>query len=584
MRLTRWDQELTTSQTNEVLFHLSRWHLAQCSDEDQVNDIARFVEQKDVASLCHFSLSYPGLSVRSVRHLRQILAFFSKRKDVDIGLDTRTVAWEKAKEAEALCKQTNELFRLYNQGGFYFPLDVESVLYRAQRKICTVLGDLPSLEQLKLRFGPGATTQVKKKDASVRRKLSQVLACSGDASGIISDLLAELPVWAGLEPAADSVTCQVEIHLGVMDFVPKNAKTDRTVSKVPMLNTLGQLGIGDFMGTRLRLEGVNIKDQTLNQRLAREGSITGALATLDLSSASDTIATQFVMSMLPLDWFLFLSALRTGSEIGPEGPIRLEKFASMGNGFTFPLETLLFYALAYGCVEESDRTKVNVYGDDIIVPTYAAPLLIRVLTSCGFIVNKEKSYVSGNFRESCGKDYLSGIDVRPCYVKDTLSGAQCFVLYNFYIRTEQPGPASLLLEFLDEDLRLWGPDGFGDGHLLGDNVTYKDHKRIDGWGGFTFETYTWKSRKAYYRLGADYVFPSYSIYAKEGPELGFLEDSKEASGFLRTRRSLGALRPERSDSVYSLVPGKGREKEWMLQDTLPGVEGYKRIKIYTFAK
>lgn len=575
MRFTRWDQCSNTKFSNEVVFLLSGWHLSQLDQaKEQVIEVKALVEKQDLFGLCHYELRYEGLSPFECRNLRQVLAFFSKRRDLDLGIDTKAVAWKKAVEAEALCRQTNEIFRSYNQGGFQFHPDVESVLYRAQRKIVEILGDLPSLSELKLRFGPGATTQVKKKDASARRKLSQVFACSEEAVRHVSDVLLEMPNWSGVAPDERSVSCTVAIERGRVDFVPKSAKTDRTICVEPMLNSMVQLGIGDVIASQLRKKGVDLSDQSRNQRLAKEGSLTGALATLDLSSASDTVATGLVESLFPLDWWDFLRSFRTGMVTGPDGGvIRLEKFSSMGNGFTFPLESLIFYVLARGCVDSKDHQSVNVYGDDIIVPVYAVPLLERVLTACGFLLNRAKSYWSGPFRESCGKDYLSGIDVRPCYIKDVLSGHTCFVLYNYYMRTEQPEPASLLLEFIDVSLRIFGPDGYGDGHLLGD-YTRTPLKREDGWGGYTFETYTYKARKAFYKLGADHVFPSYSIYTKDGllPESIPLESRN--SRFLR-RHSRHALRPERSDSVYQQFNGRSQ-----LVDTLPGVDGYKRIKIY----
>jgi hypothetical protein len=576
MRITRWDQLLRTDQSNEVLFHLSRWHLSQCSESKQANEVKNLVEVQDLYGLCHYSLSYSDITVNDYRHLRQVLAFFQKRRDIVLGIDTRAVAWSKAVEAEALCLETNQIFRKYFRGGFCFPLDVESVLFRAQRKISAILGDLPSLEDLKLRFGPGATTQVKKKDASARRKLAQKFSCSEDAIRYLPELLAELPLWSGVSLTKDSVTVPVTVERGRVDFVPKTAKTDRTIAVEPMLNSMVQLAIGDYMAVRLRSAGVDIRDQTRNQRLAREGSITGALATLDLSSASDTIASGLVESLLPFEWWDFLRAFRTGVVSSPDGDIRQQKFSSMGNGFTFPLETLIFFSLAEACCESEDYEKVSVYGDDIIVPVYAVPLLTKVLTSCGFLVNASKSFSSGPFRESCGKDYLLGTDVRPCYIKDALSGQSCFVLHNFYVRTEQPEPAAYIRTLIDESLAIYGPDGFGDGHLLGD-YTPVPSNRERGWGGYTFETYTFKERRAFYRLGADYVFPSYSIYAKgDSSELPLEEGAK--SLFLR-RRSHGAFRPERSDANYVFQSGRVS-----LVDTLPGVNGYKRIKVYTFGK
>jgi len=603
MRFTRWDQVSNTSLSNEVLFLLSEWHLAQINcDQGQPSEVGLLVRNRDVSGLCQYELRYSWvteagveetLTSAEVKHLRQILAFFQKRADIDIGIDTRKVAWDAAVKAEALCKETNEIFRKYFQGGFYFPLDVESVLYRAQRKISTILGDLPSLDALKLRFGPGATTQVKKKDASVRRKLSQVFACSGEAERYVSDLLAEMPLWSGTSPSGDSIVVPVQVHPGRIDFVPKSAKTDRTIAVEPMLNQMVQLGIGDHIAQRLRKEGVDIRDQTRNQRLALEGSLTGALATLDLSSASDTIATGLVESLLPLDWWDFLRSIRTGTSTSPDGVIRLEKFSSMGNGFTFPLETLIFYSLAYACCDSKDHQLISVYGDDIIVPVYAVPLLTKVLTSCGFLLNSKKSYSSGPFRESCGKDYFLGIDVRPCYIKDSLSGHTCFTLHNFYVRDGSLDPANLLLQYIDESLRIWGPDGYGDGHLIGDWSPIPKGRQ-DGWGGYTFETFTYKSRKAYYKLGADYVFPSYSIYIKDTDSASEFNDvwrSSQRNARLRVSafgngshflrrpsRWTGSFRPDRLDSTYVLHEGRR-----VLSDVLPGRHGYKRIKIYVFA-
>lgn len=618
MRFTRWDQFLTVEQTNEVLFLLSGEHLSRCAASVEVDEIRALVERRDLVGLCNYSLSYNSrLPADTYRHIRQVLAFFSKRADIDIGVDTQAVAWEKAVEAEALCRETNQLFRKYFRGGFHFPLDVESVFYRAQRKISTILGELPSLEELKLRFGPGATTQVKKKDSSVRRKLAQKFACSYEVTGILPNILTELPLWSGaetdqyksshtlseeywhslspeerreaiLKAESRSLTVPVEIHEGRVDFVRKTSKTDRSISVEPMLNTLVQLGIGEYIGDRLRKSGIDLRDQSRNQRLACLGSLTNALATLDLSSASDTISKGLVESLLPLDWWLFLCSIRTGTAETPDGMMQLEKFSSMGNGFTFPLETLIFYGLAEACCDPSDWEGISVYGDDIIVPTYAVPLLKKVLHCSGFILNDSKSFSDGPFRESCGADFISGINIRPCYIKDSLSGASCFVLHNFYVRSGQPELASILLQYVDESLQIWGPDGYGDGHLLGDHKLVP-HNRDRGWGGYTFETYTYEHRRAFYKLGADHVFPSYSIYVKEdggpdwdrdrtvGENLQALDAAVRQKLFHhRFCRGTGSSRPERIDARYVKYKGK-----WFLEDTLPGVKGYKRIKIYT---
>jgi hypothetical protein len=84
----------------------------------------------------------------------------------------------------------------------------------------------------------------------------------------------------------------------------------------------------------------------------------------------------------------------------------------MGNGFTFELESLLFYALC-----SAVTNNVSVYGDDIIVPTSSVEEVINLLNDCGFELNLSKSYFTGYFRESCGADSVCGVDVTPVYLR-----------------------------------------------------------------------------------------------------------------------------------------------------------------------
>lgn len=570
MLINRWDDELSSEDSNVVLLHLAQWHISQVSQPELCSDLQKLITSGDVRGICVYDVDVSAFNAADLYHVLQIVAFFKKRQDVELGTNPSEEAWKTFVEAEQRCRETNEIFRKYARGGFYFPSRVESVLFMAQSKIAHILGDLPGLEALKLRFGPGATTSVKKKDASARRKLSSEFSCSEEALGILPDILAEMPTWSNLEiDGPDGVTNSVQVVPGRISFVRKNAKTDRTIGIEPVLNSMVQLGIGAYMADRLRMIGIDIRDQTRNQKLACEGSITGALATLDLKSASGLIACGFVESMLPLEWWSFLRCLRTGTCTTPAGdPLKLEQFSSMGNGFTFPLQTLLFYALCKSCAEfENAEGAVSVYGDDLIVPVSCVPLLLEVLNSCGFWVNEKKSFWSGPFRESCGKDYLSGIDVRPLYISGPLSGADVFRMHNFYARKGHPGACDYLLNLLSEQVQIFGPDGFGDGHLLG--TWYPDPlRREDGWCGVTFETYTRKSIQAFYRLGADYVYPAYSIYVREDVSIDFPKPLKWGRGH-------GTLRPSLGVSGYN--------RDGKLVDALPGFKGYKRIKIYTLS-
>jgi hypothetical protein len=583
MRVERWDQELSTDGSNEVLSLLARWHVSQIADTYEQQLLSRLLDERDWSSLCHYEAPL-RLPSTDYLHARQVSAFFSKRQDLKLdGVDPKRAAEKTFVEAELLCRETNEIFRLRSDGEFSFLPRVESVLHGAQRKISAILGDLPSLPELKLRFGPGATTQVKKRDASARRKLAQAFCCSEDAIGIIPDILSEMPDWSQVPREGSDVSsvCDVRIDNARIDFVRKTAKTDRTIAVEPMLNGMVQLAIGDHISSRLSRSGVDLRDQSLNQRLARVGSLTGALATLDLSSASDTVAYGLVLDLLPFDWVEFLAQIRCSYVETPAGVIRLEKFSTMGNGFTFALESLIFFAVAKAAAElVGDLGEVSVYGDDIIVPTGVYDLLVECLTALGFRVNLKKSFSKGPFRESCGKDYYSGISVRPCYIKDVLSGKSLFVLHNHYVREGRGEPASIVLSVISDDLRIYGPDGYGDGHLLGAYHPIR-HKANEGWAGYTFETFTQKANRSFYRLGADYVFPSYSIYVSGDAGSSEPIDSeiirKKLPAVLvrgRPTKSFGDFRPDRVQSSY---------KGGHLSDPLPGFQGYKRIKIYTLA-
>jgi hypothetical protein len=95
-----------------------------------------------------------------------------------------------------------------------------------------------------------------------------------------------------------------------------------------------------------------------------------------------------------------------------------EMFSSMGNGFTFELESLLFLSISKAVQHFTRHLGViSIYGDDIICPTAMAHDLSFCLSIMGFSVNLEKSHIDGPFRESCGGHYQNGLDVTPFYIR-----------------------------------------------------------------------------------------------------------------------------------------------------------------------
>lgn len=569
MHYSCWDSRASTEDSNAFLTKIALVHAARINSHTVRECLTSYLTSGDILALCNYSPAYEELSAWDASNVRQISAFFQKRGDIDVGVNRKRVAIDGFIAAEKLCAQTNDIYRMRARGEFSFPPRVEAVLLTAQRKVATMLGDVPSLGDLKFRFGPGATTQVQKRMASPAIKLGETFACSEDMLPIVSDFLSEFPTWVdyhAVSSSSESWTVPLEIHPGRLRFVPKSYKTDRSIVVEPMLNSFAQLGICDYLSDRFRRFGLDLTDQSANQRAALEGSLTGALATLDLSSASDTLAYNLVLDLFPIDWFVLLSQFRSGT-VDCEGTlINMEKFASMGNGYTFAVESLIFYALAYACVAEEDSHRVSVFGDDIIIPTYGYPLLAEVLCCVGCILNKDKSFATGPFRESCGADYLRGISIRPSYVKDSLALFDVFRLHNQYVRRGDEEIANLLLAEVPASFQKWGPDGFGDGHLIGDGGL-RPHGRDRGWAGFSFETYTLRPRRDFSVRPGDRVYPFYTTYLS--PE-GY-----EAS------RALG-LRDwaVQFDAVGREVPVY---RSGVLGVGIPGTEGVNLIKIYTLS-
>jgi len=228
--------------------------------------------------------------------------------------------------------------------------------------------------------------------------------------------------WLSVASSTRLATQPLELYEASELFtVPKSTDIDRVACKEPEINMLLQRCVGGYIRRRLAVAGINLNDQTTNQILAREALDRG-LATIDLSSASDSISKSLVMALLPTEWWVLLDDLRV-HYASVDGDIHhLQMFSSMGNGFTFELESLLFWALTRSiCKNSGVKGRISVYGDDIIAPSKIGPRLKRTFSWFGFTVNEKKSHWSGQFRESCGKHYHGKTDVTPFYVRKPIS-------------------------------------------------------------------------------------------------------------------------------------------------------------------
>lgn len=233
--------------------------------------------------------------------------------------------------------------------------------------------------------------------------------------------------------------------------VPKNSETSRTIAKEPTGNSFVQKGVDGWMRERLRTKlNLDLTDQSINQVMAREGSLDvyDPYVTIDVKSASNGVITELVRYLAPSEWFSFLNALRSPAGRWPNGEInRWELFSSMGNGFTFPLETLIFSAAVMAASRLTrNPCDFRVYGDDIICRQSIALLVIEILRSCGFRTNNEKTFVFGPFRESCGANWYEGTDVTPVYWRRRIeSRSALHAIHNAH--SDHPGVQESLRTF-----------------------------------------------------------------------------------------------------------------------------------------
>lgn len=426
------------------------------------------------------------LSSDSFRDIYFLCELFSKNQYIDLGIDRAGAAVAKFLDAEKTCYATNRLFGQHTDALLCTKFDTatSSILWNARKNVHRVLPldfDWNAVIDL-CDFGPGANVGVTRREASKPYKIgNEKPTVTAGCYSLAKTALRYFEGWGHHYPVEPLV-----VEGGFMVTVPKSYKTDRVIMVEPQWNSFFQKGIGSLMKRLLLRVGVNLYDQTLNQEAARKGSVDGSYATIDLSAASDSISSGLVNWLLPLDWSDALSRVRTHRVLLPSGKYHyLEKFSSMGNAFTFELESLIFWSVCEGVRQYlggSTLARPLVYGDDLAVDSRTASLVIQVLASVGFQTNAKKTHVGKEgFRESCGKHYLKGADVTPFYIrKGLVHPAERVLLCNNIRRYARTGrvwgldgrfeaPYKATLATLPKRYAYTPiPDGFGDGGLVMD--------------------------------------------------------------------------------------------------------------------
>jgi len=370
---------------------------------------------------------------------------FSK---LELDSDPKAAAIIKWRQAEDQCKITNERLRST------LPGELPSFVAQAQLLIEECLGDLTPSVVMKMisegTHGPGATRTSQGNRTTPYYKYADFpYSVTRDASSYALAAISANPRWMEILensgrrtdiPSVGAPQFQKEIQIfrncvEVVDsdkitFVPKDARTERPIAISASLNMYLQLGVSHTLMKKLAKVGVNLYDQTRNRELAYQGSryfqVAGVdnpnqFSTIDLASASDTISLEIVKLLLPADWYALLMDLRHETGILGEELLKYQKFSAMGNGYTFALESLIFWAVAKAAIQvsgqECTHRDISVFGDDIIVRRHSSQLAVDALIWSGFLINSEKSFLTGPFKESCGADFFKGTNVRPFYLK-----------------------------------------------------------------------------------------------------------------------------------------------------------------------
>lgn len=289
----------------------------------------------------------------------------------------------------------------------------------------------------------------------------------------------------------DVVASETEQPVKVV-LVPKTLKSPRVIAVEPCCMQFVQQGIRGVLYDRLEsywltAGHVNFRDQSINQSLALTASRTGQFSTIDLSEASDRVPRSLALSMFRANPDLLdsIDACRSTHAKLPDGTIigPLEKFASMGSALCFPVESMYFYTICVAALLKSMDLPCNhenifivsrdvyVYGDDIIVPTAHASVVLDYLQKYNCKVNSSKTFVSGSFRESCGLDAFDGEVVTPTYIrhvppenKRDVSQIISFVeTANLFYRRGYWSTSSTLFKFVERLIGElpWGPRNAG---------------------------------------------------------------------------------------------------------------------------
>lgn len=297
------------------------------------------------------------------------------------------------------------------------------ILDRARVIIAKVLGDYDDEECRNLcRFGRRASVGIPARAACEAARWELPISGSHEQISWFDSEMSQVDsvqdYWTSQLESDPNRSIYQETSSLKLTLVPKTFKALRAIMPNTTIGSYMSYGIGMIMRDRLKKWGYNISTlQMQHRKLAQRGSVHSQYVTADLSSASDTISVALVDRLFPDDWRDILHRSRIKTVELPDGRrVESETFCTMGIGYTFPLQTLVFLSLLKAMSLTfigPQRNTISVYGDDMIYPSQLHSHVVELFGEMGFIINIDKTFDEGHFRESCGGDYYRGVDVRP---------------------------------------------------------------------------------------------------------------------------------------------------------------------------
>lgn len=365
------------------------------------------------------------MSIKQVRAVALRTSFLKKLSPNGTNLEADARALEKFKRINASIPETFQFDAQSDAESWLWDLFRENLQSALSFDFSDVNFDLDYMRS-NFNVGPGASRGVNSESFYTKLFESSLTATHPYLVALYRASIVHSDFWSAAEMQRHQTFGETIVEGNKLFFVPKTSEISRTCCTEPLLNMMFQKALGAFIEHRLRRHfGITLDVQPdYNRELARQGSVDGSFGTIDLVSASDSISWDLVKQVMPPNLLGFFRMFRCDTTILPDGSEQtLHMISTMGNGFTFPLQTIIFASAVRAVYQlkglpcSCPRTQFGVFGDDIVVRREAYDAIVSLLTKLGFEVNGGKSFNSGSFRESCGHDWYNGHFVRGVYIR-----------------------------------------------------------------------------------------------------------------------------------------------------------------------